>query len=97
MYSGINSLKDYVEDSLNFILTNNYSRKWSSASLMYLIILIIVLFLLKNIFYYLGLFFMTFLKNGMLRDIRDEVYFKIITLPISYYSEKKKGDIIARI
>ena len=55
------------------------------------------MFLLKNIFNYLGLFFITFLRNGVLRDIRDEVYLKVITLPISYYSEKKKGDIIARI
>jgi subfamily B ATP-binding cassette protein MsbA len=37
------------------------------------------------------------LKNGVLRDLRKSMYNKIIELPISYYSEKKKGDIMARM
>ncbi|MEO1031358.1 MAG: ABC transporter ATP-binding protein, partial [Bacteroidota bacterium] len=39
----------------------------------------------------------TFLRNGVLKGLRNEIYDKVLTLPISYYSEKKKGDIIARI
>ena len=48
-------------------------------------------------FNYLGLYFITFLRNGVLKDLRNEIYTKVTSLPISYYSEKKKGDIIARI
>src|SRR5690606_34386669 len=42
-------------------------------------------------------FFITFLRNGVLRDIRDALYTKILHLPIAYFSEKKKGDTISRI
>ncbi|NNK70189.1 MAG: ABC transporter ATP-binding protein, partial [Flavobacteriaceae bacterium] len=63
----------------------------------YMIIIIISLFLLKNIFNYLALFFITFLRNGVLMDLRNAIYDKVTHLPISYYSEQKKGDIIARI
>ena len=37
------------------------------------------------------------LKNGVLKDLRKSMYNKIIELPISYYSEKRKGDIMARM
>ena len=43
------------------------------------------------------MFFITFLKNGVIKDFRNEIYNKIVKLSMSYYSEKKKGDIVARI
>jgi subfamily B ATP-binding cassette protein MsbA len=59
--------------------------------------LVLMLFLLKNFFNYLAMYFITFLRNGVLKDIRNKMYEKITELPISFYSEKKKGDVIARI
>ena len=97
LYTGINGLKDYLEDYLNYFITSSTEDQGPQRALLYLIIIIISLFLLKNLFNYLGLFFITFLRNGVLKDIRNHIYHKVITLPISYYSEKKKGDIIARI
>ena len=38
----------------------------------------------------------TFLRNGVLKDIRNELYKKTVNLPISFFSEKRKGDILAR-
>ncbi len=61
------------------------------------IVLIIIVFLLKNLFSYLGFYSITFLKNGVLKDIRNDLYDKTVSLPISYFSEKRKGDIMARI
>ena len=97
IYNGIRSIKAYAEDSINFIVTTTSEQYGPQRSLLYMIILIISLFLLKNLFNYLGLYFITFLRNGVLKDLRNEIYDKVINLPISYYSEKKKGDIIARI
>ncbi|WP_282044153.1 ABC transporter ATP-binding protein [Winogradskyella flava] len=97
IYKGISDIKDYAENYLNYLVTTTTEVDGPQRALLYMIILIIGLFLLKNIFNYLALFFITFLRNGVLRDIRDEIYQKVVTLPISYYSEKKKGDIIARI
>ncbi|SDB23852.1 ATP-binding cassette, subfamily B, MsbA [Flavobacteriaceae bacterium MAR_2010_188] len=96
-YSGIGSLKTYVEDSMNYIITTTNEVHGPQRSLLYMIILIISLFLLKNLFNYLALYFITFLRNGVLMDLRNSIYEKVTTLPISYYSEQKKGDIIARI
>ena len=44
-----------------------------------------------------NILFITFLKNGVIKDFRNEIYNKIVKLSMSYYSEKKKGDIVARI
>ena len=97
VYNGLNDIKNYSENYLNYVVTTTTETDGPQRALLYMIILIIGLFLLKNLFNYLALFFITFLRNGVLRDLRDEIYNKVITLPISYYSEKKKGDIIARI
>lgn len=96
-YLGINKIKPYLEDSLNYFITSVSTEKGPQYALMYMIILIISLFLLKNVFSYLSIFFITFLRNGVLKDLRNSIYDKVIHLPISYYSEKKKGDIISRI
>ncbi|TVZ59301.1 ATP-binding cassette, subfamily B, MsbA [Flavobacteriaceae bacterium MAR_2010_105] len=97
IYKGIKHLKSYVEDSLNYFITYTTDNDGAQQTLLYMIILIISLFLLKNLFNYLALFSITFLRNGVLKDLRNAIYEKVIALPISYYSEKKKGDIIARI
>lgn len=97
IYKGISDLKDYLENSINYIITTTSEQFGPQRSLLYMIVLIISLFLLKNLFNYMGLYFITFLRNGVLKDLRNEIYDKVTLLPISYYSEKKKGDIIARI
>ena len=61
------------------------------------VVLIIITFLLKNLFNYLASNHLMHLKNGVLKDLRNTMYNKIIDLPISYYSEKRKGDIMARM
>ena len=96
-YKGFTDLKEYLENSMNYFITSTSDEFGPQRSLLYMIILIISLFLLKNLFNYLGLYFITFLRNGVLKGLRNEIYDKVLTLPISYYSEKKKGDIIARI
>ncbi|MFK2819991.1 ABC transporter ATP-binding protein [Flavobacteriaceae sp. LMIT009] len=97
LYDSYDNLKPFIEDSLNHFVTTTNETKGVEATLLYMIAVIISLFLLKNIFNYLALFFITFLRNGVLKDLRNAIYAKVIELPISYYSEKKKGDIIARI
>ncbi len=97
IYEGFKNTKAYLEDSLNYFITTTTDNDGPQQALLYMIILIISLFLLKNLFNYLGLYFITFLRNGVLKDLRNSIYNKVLNLPISYYSEKKKGDIIARI
>ncbi|WP_405414220.1 ABC transporter ATP-binding protein [Maribacter sp. Asnod1-A12] len=96
-WNGISNIEDYVTDSLNFFITEQGQHIDSGEILMLMVGLIISMFLLKNIFNYLAMYFITFLRNGVLKDLRNELYDKTVELPISYYSEKRKGDTIARI
>ncbi|WP_296386300.1 ABC transporter ATP-binding protein [Winogradskyella sp.] len=95
-WTGISNIKDYGENYLNYFVTQK-SIDGHDDVLIFMVGLVITMFLLKNIFAYLAMYFITFLRNGVLRDIRNELYNKIMVLPISYYSEKRKGDTIARI
>ena len=96
-WNGISDLKDFVTDSLNFYVTERSEHSDPGEVLMLMVGLIITMFLLKNLFNYLAMYFITFLRNGVLKDLRNELYDKTVELPISYYSEKRKGDTIARI
>ena len=95
VYKGIANAKDYYQELLAFKV-QEYAQSDASKALLVVISLIIILFFLKNIFRYLAMYFITFLRNGVLKDIRNELYKKTIHLPISFYSEKRKGDILAR-
>jgi len=95
-YNGIRNIQDFVMDSLGYQVTQ-YAGTDRMKGLVLVIGLVLVLFLLKNLFNYLAMYFITFLRNGVLKDIRNAMYKKITDLPISYYSEKRKGDVIARI
>ena len=65
--------------------------------LVYIGATIIVLFFLKNLFRYLAMYFLAVVRNGVVKDIRNDLYLKILILPLSYFNEKRKGDIIARM
>lgn len=69
----------------------------SEKALLYICILLIILFLLKNIFRYFSLFFLAPVRLGVIRDLRNSMFDKFLKLPLSYYSEQKKGDLITRI
>jgi ATP-binding cassette, subfamily B, bacterial MsbA len=95
--SGISGYKDYLEQSLNFFLTDQINQNGEIAALGYICGSMIILFFFKNIANYSALFFITFLRNGVIKDIRNALYDKLVTLPIAYFTEKRKGDVIARM
>lgn len=66
-------------------------------ALIFICILVVIIFLLKNLFRYMAMYYLANVRNGAVKDIRNEVYSKILILPLSYYSEQKKGDLIARV
>lgn len=96
LYNGFRHLKDYLQDYINYRVTS-YSGDDDMKGLVLVIGLVLFLFLFKNIFNYMAMYFITFLRNGVLKDLRNQMYRKITDLPISYFSEKRKGDVIARI
>jgi len=96
IWVGIGDIGNYAEAYLNYFVTIK-KIEGNNDVLIFMVSIIIVTFLLKNLFNYLSMFFITFLKNGVIKDFRNEIYNKIVKLSMAYYSEKKKGDIVARI
>ncbi len=97
IWTGIKELKDYASNSFYYFLTQKLGTIGQENMLLYIVALIVALFLLKNLFGYLSLYFITFLRNGVLKDLRNEMFKKVVNLPLSYFSEKRKGDTISRI
>ena len=97
VYKGIWELKKYGEDYLSYYITHTTETFGVGRTLTIMVVIIISIFLLKNLCDYLAMFFITFLRNGILRDMRNAMYKKTIELPLAFYSEKRKGDVISRI
>ena len=96
VWEGIAKAANYFENYLNYFVTTKKATG-NDDVLIFIISLIIITFLLKNLFNYLSMFFITFLRNGVVRNVRNEIYEQMIKLSLSFYSEKKRGDIVARI
>jgi len=65
--------------------------------LIFICILVSISFFLKNVFRYMAMFFMAPIRYGVVRDIRKRVYERILSLSLSYFTESRKGDLMARM
>jgi len=97
VYTGIWDITSYGKDYLYYYITQLTEENGAQYALLLVVCIVISTFLLKNLFNYLGLNYLTIVKNGVLKDLRKNMFDKIIQLPISYYSEKRKGDVMARM
>ncbi len=88
---------DYIQSSLNYYVSNMLESGGVEKALLFICAISFSMFFFKNLFRYLALYVLAFLRNGVVKDLRDSLYHKIVELPISYFSEKKKGDTIARM
>ncbi|CAM3756272.1 ABC transporter ATP-binding protein [Flavobacterium gelidilacus] len=97
IYKDIFHLKDYLENSLYYNVTMFSENGTPQKSLLLVVSIVIITFLLKNIAGYLASFHMMHLRNGVTAKLRNVMYNKVISLPVSFYSEKRKGDVMARM
>ncbi|MFA9214989.1 MAG: ABC transporter transmembrane domain-containing protein, partial [Candidatus Methylacidiphilales bacterium] len=65
--------------------------------LLFICIFVILMIMLKNLFRYLALFFMVPMRNYIVSDYRIAAYNRILVLPLSYFSNEKKGDLLSRM
>ncbi|MCB0630693.1 MAG: ABC transporter ATP-binding protein [Saprospiraceae bacterium] len=87
----------YATDWLNYQLSQLIINLGREQALVYVIGAIISAFFLKNLFRYLALFFMAPVRNGVVRDLRQQLFDKVLALPLAYFSEERKGDTLSRI
>jgi subfamily B ATP-binding cassette protein MsbA len=89
----ITSTQNFVNYQLGQIIAANGKE----AALAYACVIILAAFFLKNLFRYLSLFFMAPVRNGMIRDMRRDLFDKMLALPLAYFSNERKGDLMSRI
>ena len=98
VYEGLKSLdKSYLENSLNYFITQNTETNGALSTLIWMVVFVLTTFLLKNLFNFISIVYMTYLNNGILKDLRNDVYQKVISLPVSFFSNERKGDLISRM
>jgi ATP-binding cassette, subfamily B, bacterial MsbA len=97
IYTTIWDIGTYGKNYLYFQINTLSKNDGPQFALILVVSLVIITFLFKNLFNYLASNHLMHLKNGVLKDLRTTMYDKIIELPVSYYSEKRRGDIMARM
>jgi len=85
----------------------NYVKEWlykligepggNIKALMVICLIVFTAIILKNIFAYLSMYFLNPIRNRILNDMRSSMYSKILQLPIGYFSEQRKGDIMSKL
>ncbi|WP_373552993.1 ABC transporter ATP-binding protein [Haliscomenobacter sp.] len=88
---------DGLRAQLNYQVNHLIQTQGQEAALIRICAVILLVFLGKNLFNYLAMFFMAPARNGIVRDIRAQLFSKIMILPLGYFSEERKGDLMSRI
>jgi len=97
VYTDILHMKGYLENLMAYKVTEYSEVGTPQKSLLLVVLIVIITFFLKNIAGYLASYHMMYLRNGVTAKLRNVMYDKVISLPVSFYSEKRKGDVMARM
>lgn len=98
IFSGnILDLKDYVSNFFGYQMQDIANTSGPLKVLLISCVLFIILFFFRNIFSYLSEYFLIDMRSGVARDFRIDIHNKILALPVSFFTEKRKGDMLVRI
>ncbi len=86
-----------IIENINYFLATDIQSHSTIHALVGICLFIITTIFFKNLFRYLGLFFIAPIRNGVVKDMRNNLFKKILVLPLSYYSDERKGDIMSRM
>jgi ABC-type multidrug transport system fused ATPase/permease subunit len=84
-------------NNLNYYLGDFVVQHGQLEALSFISLLVVIMFLLKNFTRYMAMYYLVPIRNGVVRDIRRDVYGKILSLPVGYFTDERKGDIMARV
>ena len=88
---------DYLIGYLNYVMSNIILEKGHAYALVFVCLFLLVAFFFRNLGRFCASYFMAKARVGAIKDLRRDIYNKILILPLSFYSKQKKGDIMARI
>ena len=93
---GSESLKDVIINNFYYYISEAIANWGAATALCLLAVLLVIMTLFKTGAAYLSSYFMIPIRSGIVRDIRNHVYDKIVALPISFFTSERKGDEIGR-
>lgn len=88
---------EYIKNYTNYIFSSSIETYGEASTLMYVVIIFAFASFIKNLFIFLANNCMARMRAGTVRDIRSKVYDKVLRLPLSYFSEARKGDLMTRV
>lgn len=88
---------EQFEQYTGYLITTWIRDLGEETALTYVCIFILLSFLLKNLFRYLALFFMSPVRNGIIRDLRNALYSHLLGLHLGYFTDERKGALLSRI
>jgi subfamily B ATP-binding cassette protein MsbA len=88
---------DAIKENFYAIISSTIDEKGKVEALLFICILVLITFFFRNLFRYLSLFFLTPIRNGIVHDLRMDLHKKVISLPLPFFTEKRKGDLTARL
>ena len=91
------SVKDIAVNNMYWYTTQLMERFGAATALLFIGLFLVSATLLKTGCYFASVGIMVPLRTGIVRDIRSHIYHKIVSLPLSFFSDERKGDIIARM
>lgn len=94
--SGFFGYIEYIKESYNFFMQSMAEQDPKNA-LFFVCISVVIAFFLKNLFRYLAIYHQSQLRFAVVRDYRDMLFKKSMRLPMSYFTEEKKGDLMSRM
>lgn len=86
-----------IIENINYFLATDIHAHSTIHALVGICLFIITTIFFKNLFRYMGMFFIAPIRNGVVKDMRNNLFKKILVLPLSYYSDERKGDIMSRM
>ncbi len=87
----------YFKDYFYYQLYELKTRFGDERALIYVCLAMALSFFFKNFFRYFAVYFITPLRTGVVRDLRQQLFEKSMRLPLSYFSEERKGDLMSRV
>lgn len=97
VYEGISSIGKFLQNSFNYYVQQIQANQGPEQVLLITCVIFITMFFLRNIFSYFSEYYLTYSRTGVSRDYRVQLHDKILDLPVSFFSNSRKGDVFARI
>ena len=88
--------KESIVDHFNYLLSNYAIMEGRYQTLIMICVFLVSMVFLKNLFTFLSTFFLSDLIQGSVLDFRNRLFKKVLYLPMSFYTEERKGDLLSR-